>query len=179
MDFVGAIQSGFRNYANFRGVAKRSEYWYWALFTVLCGVVAAAIEAMTGFGLLGPLFSGVVFIPNLAVAVRRLRDAGKSWVWMLSPLPGLILFFTGLVLCAFNLYDFGYITTSEQLNDPNFPSPELIDQILADSRFVQGLLFILLGLMLSFVFSLITNIIFMALPSKSAAEGNKRVPPTF
>lgn len=179
MDFVGAITAGFKNYTNFRGVAKRSEFWYWALFTILASVTASAIDKLTGIGIFGSLFSLGVFLPNLTVSVRRLRDAGKSWVWLLTPLPGVILFFVGLVMMAFNLYDFGYITTSAQLNDPNFPSTALINQVIADSRFYQGFILVGVGLFIGLVFSLISSIIFMALPSKSAAEGNKRVPPTF
>ena len=44
MTFISAIQSGFRNYANFKGRAPRSEYWWWTLFTL---IVQAA---MSGFG---------------------------------------------------------------------------------------------------------------------------------
>ncbi|MFZ9707534.1 MAG: DUF805 domain-containing protein, partial [Ilumatobacteraceae bacterium] len=43
MSFVAAIQSGFRNYAKFRGRATRSEYWWFFLFTVLAQSVASSI----------------------------------------------------------------------------------------------------------------------------------------
>jgi len=178
MDFVGAIQSGFRNYTNFRGVAGRSEYWYWVLFTVLASLTASAMDRLTGIGIFGTLVSFSTFVPNLAVSVRRLRDAGKSWVWLLSPLPGLILFFAGFAMVAFDMYQFGYITNSAQLNDPNFPSEELTKQILGDSRFFPSFTVVLVGSVLSVVFIVISSIIFMAKPSKSFAEGNKRVPPT-
>jgi uncharacterized membrane protein YhaH (DUF805 family) len=178
MDFVGAIQSGFRNYTNFRGVAGRSEYWYWVLFTVLASLTASAIDRLTGIAIFGTVVSFGTVIPNIAVSVRRLRDAGKSWVWLLSPLPGLVLFFVGVVMVAFDLYNFGYITNSAQLDDPNFPSEELILQILDDSRFLPSFSVVLVGLALSFVFSLISSVIFTSRPSKSYAEGNKRVPPT-
>ena len=178
MDFVGAIQSGFRNYTNFRGVAGRSEYWYWVLFTVLASLAASAIDRLTGIAIFGTMVSFGTFIPNLAVSVRRLRDTGKSWVWLLSPLPGLVLFFAGFAMVAYDLYNFGYVTSSAQLNDPNFPSEELMQQILSDSRFYQSFTVVLVGLALSFVFSLISSVIFTSRPSKSYAEGNKRVPPT-
>jgi len=87
--------------------------------------------------------------------------------------------FVGLFIVAVNLYDFGYVTTSRQLNDPNFPSEELISQVIADSRFYQGFALIISGLAIAFVFTVISSIIFMAQPSKSFAEGNKRVPTTF
>jgi len=178
MDFVGAISAGFRNFTNFRGVAKRSEYWYWVLFTVLASITASALDKLTGIGVIGTLLSLATFLPNLTVSVRRLRDAGKSWVWLLSPVPGLIFFFVGLGIIAFNLYNFGYITTSAQLNDPNFPSTELINQVISDSRFYLAFTLVGVGLLLALVFSLISSIIFMALPSKSFAEGNKRLAPT-
>lgn len=178
MDFAGSIKSGFRNYTNFRGVAGRSEYWYWILFTVLAALTATAIDKLTGIGIVGTIVSFGTFLPNLAVSVRRLRDAGKSWTWLLSPLPGLVLLFLGCIMVAFGLYNFGYITNSAQLNEPNFPSDELIIQILGDSRFLLSFIFVLAGLVISFVFSLISSIIFMVLPSKTFAEGNKRVAPT-
>lgn len=178
MDFVGAIQSGFRNFTNFRGVAGRSEYWYWVLFTVLASLTASALDRLTGIGIFGTIVWFATFFPNLAVLVRRLRDAGKSWIWLLSLLPGLVLSFAGFAMVAYDLYNFGYVTSSAQLNDPNFPSEELIQQILGDSRFYQSFTVVLVGLALSFVFSLISSVIFTSRPSKSYAEGNKWVPPT-
>ena len=43
MNFVEAIRSCFRNYANFSGRAVRSEYWYWYLF------VAIVVPSMNRF----------------------------------------------------------------------------------------------------------------------------------
>jgi len=50
---------------------------------------------------LGSLLSGVwgiaVLLPNLAVAVRRLRDAGYGWgnlFWSLVPIAGLVVLIT-------------------------------------------------------------------------------------
>jgi uncharacterized membrane protein YhaH (DUF805 family) len=39
MNFVEAISSCFRNYANFSGRAVRSEYWYWYLFVAIVFVM--------------------------------------------------------------------------------------------------------------------------------------------
>ena len=47
----------------------------------------------TGSSLAG-LWSIVVLLPTLAVSVRRLRDAGRSWAelfWILLPIAGLII----------------------------------------------------------------------------------------
>ncbi len=45
MNFQQAIASGFQNYATFAGRAARSEYWYWTLFAILVGAVAAILDA--------------------------------------------------------------------------------------------------------------------------------------
>ncbi|MGO8923213.1 MAG: DUF805 domain-containing protein [Xanthobacteraceae bacterium] len=45
--------SGFSNYANFRGRAARSEFWWWQLFLVLGGIVAALLDLFANFNMLG------------------------------------------------------------------------------------------------------------------------------
>ena len=96
------------NYANFNGRARRSEYWYFALMNLIILIVAAVLDNMLGltfgalpYGYLYVAFALAVFIPGLAVAVRRLHDVGKSgWFYfiVLIPIVGaiwlLVLFFT-------------------------------------------------------------------------------------
>ena len=178
MDFVGAIQSGFKNYVTFGGVAKRAEYWYWVLFTVLAGLILTAFDLLSGIGFLADILSLATLLPSLAVSVRRLRDSSKSWVWLLSPLPGAIIMVTGLAMMISNLFTQGYISSLEALSDENFPSDALIEQIITDQTFLPGLGLFFLGFLLASTFNLLVNVIFMILPSKSFAEGNKKVAPT-
>lgn len=89
MSFTQAISVGFKKYAEFTGVASRSEYWWWVLFTVL---VSLALSAL--WDALGVVWSFAVLLPSLAVGVRRLRDAGYRWTWLfisLVPLVGAIV----------------------------------------------------------------------------------------
>ncbi len=99
MGLKEAVISVFNNYANFSGRARRSEYWYFCLFS---GIVTAVLSTLAGnpengrniFTVLASLFSIVVFIPNLAVIWRRLHDIGKSglnYFWVILPLIGWIL----------------------------------------------------------------------------------------
>ena len=103
----------FENYANFKGRARRSEYWYFALanglisiLLIVIGAIIGAIfgDAVTG-GIIGYAFFGLytlaTIIPTLAAVVRRLHDVGKSgWFYFISlvPLVGsiwlLVLLFT-------------------------------------------------------------------------------------
>lgn len=76
----------FENYANFSGRARRSEYWYYTLMTIIISIVLMLLDEALGLkygatkssGILNSLYSLAVFIPGLAVSVRRLHDIGKS-----------------------------------------------------------------------------------------------------
>jgi uncharacterized membrane protein YhaH (DUF805 family) len=95
------VESAKRNlttstYAQFSGRASRSEYWWFALASLLVIIVAAFIDGATGgvaVTLLAYLF---IIIPGLAVSVRRLHDTNRSgWYLLLNfiPLVGTILLF--------------------------------------------------------------------------------------
>jgi uncharacterized membrane protein YhaH (DUF805 family) len=100
MSFGEAIETVFRNYAEFTGRATRAEFWWWALFNVL---VAGALNLFNVIRIgqnayLGSLLAGLwgiaVLLPNLGVAVRRLRDAGYGWgnlFWFLVPIAGIVV----------------------------------------------------------------------------------------
>lgn len=98
-----------KEYANFKGRARRSEYWYFCLVNVLVSFGFMALDNVLGFnfsyempgqglqtlpyGYLYIAYAFVVLIPSLAVAVRRLHDIGKSgwtYLWALIPLLGAI-----------------------------------------------------------------------------------------
>jgi uncharacterized membrane protein YhaH (DUF805 family) len=105
MSFGEAIQTVVRKYAEFTGRATRSEFWWWALFNLL---VAAALNFFNVIRIgdnayLGSLLAGLwgvaVLLPNLAVTVRRLRDAGYGWghlFWILVPIAGIFVLITFL-----------------------------------------------------------------------------------
>lgn len=105
MGFKEAIQSVFKNYANFKGRARRSEYWYWTLFNmivtaIITGANSGLANLLVNAGVgqffdttvfessLSFIWFAVTFIPSLAVCVRRLHDIGKSgWCVLLSFIP--------------------------------------------------------------------------------------------
>ena len=85
LTFGEAIQSVFNKYATFTGRASRSEYWWWALFTFLVGVVCNIIGGVLGITWLSGIVSLALFIPGLAVLVRRLHDINMSGWWAALP----------------------------------------------------------------------------------------------
>lgn len=97
MSFGDAIGEGFFNYANFSGRATRSEFWWWVLFAFVVSLVTSVIDLALFWGwTVGPLntVTGIaLFLPGLAVSVRRLHDTNRSGWWILITLTivGIIL----------------------------------------------------------------------------------------
>jgi uncharacterized membrane protein YhaH (DUF805 family) len=83
--FESALQS-LRKYADFTGRASRHEFWCFFAFVVIAPAIAGFIGLFFG---VGPYISGLVglllAVPQLAVAVRRLHDTGKSGRELLVP----------------------------------------------------------------------------------------------
>ena len=91
MNFVEAISSSFRNYANFSGRAVRSEFWYWYIFVAVVLIVFGAINgslypgplAMGPFSYVTMAIVLALILPSLAVSVRRLHDIDRTGWWVL------------------------------------------------------------------------------------------------
>lgn len=98
MNFGEAIKSVFSKYATFSGRARRSEYWYFWLFCLLVNIGLGIIPFL---GFLSFLWFLAIFIPTIAVTVRRFHDIGKSgWYYLFIIIPEL-LFFGYMYYCLF------------------------------------------------------------------------------
>ena len=173
MDFVGAVRAGFKNYVNFRGTATRPEYWYWVLFTALVSIVANAIDRT---GSLSGLFSLATLLPSLGVTVRRLRDAGFSWTWLLLPVPGFIPFIYGLVGIFVQLFEAGFEELVMTYTDEQVGAA-FIQLAMENTQLQDSLLIVFFSLLYLGLASIVVNLIFPIQRSKSFEEGNKRVAP--
>lgn len=75
-----------RNYVNFSGRARRTEFWYFILFSCLLLIVAMALDVVcfnTPYGAFYLLVALFLFLPQLAVSARRLHDTGRTSKWLL------------------------------------------------------------------------------------------------
>lgn len=84
----------FKKYAVFTGRARRKEYWMFVLFQMIFAIIAMVLdhllgtEVQFGSGILYALVSLGLFIPGLAVTVRRLHDVNKSgWFFLIVLIP--------------------------------------------------------------------------------------------
>jgi uncharacterized membrane protein YhaH (DUF805 family) len=80
-----------QKYAQFNGRARRSEYWYFALFNIIVTIILAAIGGVIKLPIVSTLYSLAVLVPSIAVGVRRMHDVGKSGWYLLIPIYNLIL----------------------------------------------------------------------------------------
>ena len=88
-----AVSSVFSKFATFSGRARRSEYWWFVAFSIVVLLVALVIDNAAGLKIEGQQIGWVytvaaplLFIPSIAVTVRRLHDTGRSGWWWFLPL---------------------------------------------------------------------------------------------
>ena len=90
MGFFEAVGSVFSKYFEFSGRALRSEYWYWSLFLIIVGIPVGVLSI--AWPPIYFIFMIGTFIPNIAVAVRRLHDSDYSGWWVLIGIIPIINF---------------------------------------------------------------------------------------
>jgi uncharacterized membrane protein YhaH (DUF805 family) len=84
MSFGEAIRACLRKYAEFTGRARRSEFWWFFLFTLIVESVATSLVDQD----FGNAVSLVFLLPVLAAASRRLHDTDHSaWSLLLVLIP--------------------------------------------------------------------------------------------
>ena len=80
---ISNLLTVIKKYASFKGVASRSEFWCWALFLVVLFAIILGITIITRIPLYAMFIAGLLlFLPTLAVAVRRMHDVGRSGWWV-------------------------------------------------------------------------------------------------
>ena len=138
-----------KKYATFSGRATRSEYWYFVLiysitYTILMGIDFAIgtfskqlMENGSFLGYLSTAYSLVLFLPSLAVTVRRLHDINKSAWWILLifvPIIGWIMYL--IYLCTDSKEDNKYginpknsVNENQKDNSSSESSNNVIEQL--------------------------------------------------
>ena len=92
-----------KQYADFKGRARRKEYWMFTLFNAIFSIVASLIDTAIfgGLPILATLLSLFVLIPGLAVCVRRLHDVGKSgWMLLVCLIPVVGAIWLFILMCT-------------------------------------------------------------------------------
>ena len=89
------------DYVTFGGRARRREFWYFTLFSLIVSSLCAGLDVVLGtaivvniansasaHGIFGNIYSIAAFLPSLAVGWRRLHDTGRSgWLQVIPFVP--------------------------------------------------------------------------------------------
>mgnify|MGYP000621422375 CR=1 FL=1 len=79
---LDAYKTAFGKYATFEGRATVREYWSFYLINTAVGLLLAFVPALYVVFFIG------IFLPSLAVGIRRLHDQNRSgWYWLIAFIP--------------------------------------------------------------------------------------------
>lgn len=85
LGFMEAVKICFNKFFDFTGRARRSEYWWFALFQILvsipCTILDELLDFAVGFSGINTIASLALLFPALSVTWRRLHDTGRSGWW--------------------------------------------------------------------------------------------------
>lgn len=130
MDPVTAVKTCFKKYFDFKGRARRSEFWWFVLFVIVVS------SALSYFGLLFPwigyvslAFTIAVFIPELAALCRRLHDTNHG-SWWAALLALLLVGYYGSFASILGS-NFGEIASSNNMEDMMGMAQEMANSIQA------------------------------------------------
>lgn len=122
LGFVEAVKKVLSNVINFKGRARRSEYWWYMLAVCIANFVLSLV--LGSMPLLQNIISIIISLSAVSVTVRRVQDSGHSPIWVY------IEFISGILLTIYMLTS-GYI---EMLNTAN-PNPNEIIGFVSNPLF--------------------------------------------
>ncbi|MGL1956800.1 MAG: DUF805 domain-containing protein [Colwellia sp.] len=100
--FIGAL----KQYADFNGRARRTEYWMFILIYIIISVILAVL----GLDILSMIVGLALLVPSISIATRRLHDTGRCGWWQLIaliPIIGFIVLLVFLVQDSHDANDYG------------------------------------------------------------------------
>ncbi|MEN1785366.1 MAG: DUF805 domain-containing protein [Bacteroidota bacterium] len=118
-----------KQYADFKGRARRKEYWMFTLFNIIifvvlffmAGTLSSVIASEDLILIPVVLYFFFMLIPLLAVTVRRLHDQNKSgWFYCVSFIP-----FIGRIWLLILMCTEGTAGPNQYGPDPKNPDTEL------------------------------------------------------
>ena len=116
MNFIESVQTCFKKFADFKGRASKSEFWFFVLFEVIYFFVAGFLLGAIGaddetINLAILILYIPIFIPGIAVTARRIHDFNQSGWMQCIFIPGFfadeflgtgyVIYFVTFVLFAF------------------------------------------------------------------------------
>ena len=161
LSFKEAVKICWEKYSDFTGRARRSEYWWFCLFSTIVLLLPFIVLAIcfasdsTVIGVIAAIVICIIalalIVPSLSVQTRRLHDTGRSGWWIVWNI------IASVVSSIAEIFAFGLSNYMEAATTPS--DIDMLGAIMDKSMplfIVVGLLYLLnLGISLAiFVFSL-------------------------
>lgn len=157
MNPVEAVTTCFKKFLDFKGRARRSEYWWYFLFTLVVSWVFNIVGSFFPMLIYVGLLCGLLLtIPQLSALTRRLHDTGRSGWWVLLYALSLLAVYGSMIVIFYPLFN--------QLNAEG--DYMMLGQIAADAignSPVASTIFVV-GTLLSVIFWIV-NLVFSILDS--------------
>ncbi|MGY0216504.1 DUF805 domain-containing protein [Endozoicomonadaceae bacterium StTr2] len=87
-----------KQYADFKGRARRKEYWMFFLINFVITLVLSFLDG--GEPGISTVYALLIMIPGIAVTVRRLHDTERTGWWVLIGLIPVIGTIVLLIFCT-------------------------------------------------------------------------------
>ena len=158
MDPVEAVKTCLKKFFDFKGRARRSEYWWFVLFVVIVSSAFSYASLLLPFlSIVGMICSLLLMIPQLAAMTRRLHDTGRSgwWVAILA-----IFYVASLVSLAILLIPYG--TQLFETTDSMAQAEMMADAVMSSPKVAT----VMTGCSLLGAILLLISLIFTLLDSK-------------
>ena len=85
MRLIEAYSTAWTRSFDYEGRSNRGDYWWFVLANLIVSVILAFVSDK-----LQGLYSVASIVPSIPLVVRRLRDIGKPWPWILIGLIPII-----------------------------------------------------------------------------------------
>lgn len=81
----------FKRYAQFDGKTTRQGYWVFVLINFFAVIAISVTGALVHANYLALVYQVAVFIPSMAIGIRRAHDVGKSGWFLCIPIYGFVI----------------------------------------------------------------------------------------
>ena len=88
---INYILKALKDFKNFDGRSRRSEFWYFMLAHLILSIIVNIIGSILGTTVLSMVYTLIILLPLIAVWIRRMHDVGKIGWFCLIPFYNIYL----------------------------------------------------------------------------------------
>lgn len=90
-EFLQSPINTLSRYFDYQGIASRSEFWLFVLFSWISSFAVGLVDALVPGEVLGSIWNLLLFIPTVTCAIRRMHDVDHRGWYLLIPLYNIIM----------------------------------------------------------------------------------------